>query len=335
MLLVNVAGAIHLANPATRAVFGHEPHDLQGLDLGVLVAPISRPKLRKLRARYEEEGRRRPFRSDIELIALHADGHAFPILVGIGLVRTEHSTMVLVSIVDITRRKRSEQRLTLHTLEERNRDLEREIHTRKRAEADLRETQRRLEEANARLERLASEDALTGTANRREFDARFRLEFARAARHREPLALVLLDLDRFKAFNDSAGHLAGDACLRRVADALAGCLGRATDLLARYGGEEFVALLPDTPREAGARLGTRMRKAVRALAIPHRGAPDGVVTISVGVASLVPEAGSDPTALLEAADRALYTAKARGRDRVCVATPGNAREITGDAAEAD
>ena len=356
MLMVSATGVVQLANPATRTVFGRDEHDLHGLDLGVLVAPESRPKLRKLRARYEEEGRRRPFRSDIELTGVHAEGHTFPIAVGLGLVRTEHSTLVLVSIVDITRRKRSEDRIrTMNqalreevdrrtgALADRNLALEQEVSSRQRAESALRETQRRLQEANARLERLAHEDALTGVANRRGFDSRLQLEFARAARRREPLTLVLLDLDRFKEFNDAAGHLAGDECLRRVTDVLKVCLGRATDLLARYGGEEFVALLPDTPLEAGARLATRMRKAVSGLGIPHPGPAGGVVTVSVGVASIVPAARSHPNTLLDAADRALYTAKDRGRNRVCVATStraggiaraGDVRDDTPDASRA-
>lgn len=342
MLMVSATGTVLLANPAVRTVFGRDERDLQGLDVGVLVAPASRPKLRKLRARYEEEGRRRPFRSDVELTGIHADGHPFPIAVGLGLVRTEHSALVLVSIVDITRRKRSEDRIRTmnqalreevdrrtRALSDRNLELEREVRSRQEAESALRETQRRLQEANARLERLANEDALTGIANRREFDNRLQLEFARAARRREPLTLILLDLDRFKEFNDAAGHLAGDACLRRVADVLKLCLGRATDLLARYGGEEFVALLPDTPIEAGARLATRMRKAVGGLGIPHPGPAGGSVTVSAGVASIVPTARSHPHALLDAADRALYTAKDRGRDRVCVATSTRAGDIAG------
>jgi len=132
------------------------------------------------------------------------------------------------------------------------------------------------------------------------------------------LALVMFDVDHFKAYNDTYGHQQGDACLRNVALAVAGATLRAGDLVARYGGEEFVLVLPGTTLEGAAIVAERVRAAVENLALPHRGG-DGVVTASVGVACCVPGEGASSEALLAAADSALYRAKRAGRNRVAVA----------------
>jgi diguanylate cyclase (GGDEF)-like protein len=180
---------------------------------------------------------------------------------------------------------------------------------RKRLSEELRET-------NLRLNLLASRDALTGIANRRTLDDRIADEWKRAARLQSWLALLMVDIDHFKQFNDQQGHPAGDGCLRAVAQAL-GRQGRdAQDLVARFGGEEFALLLPHTDLAGAMRLGERVRAAVHDLGIDHGGSPLGHVTISVGCAALRPSEESDPAALLRAADAALYRAKRGGRNRV-------------------
>src|SRR5690606_5387900 len=166
-----------------------------------------------------------------------------------------------------------------------------------------------------RLDALARVDALTGLANRRQFDDTLRAEWARARRQGGDIALLLLDIDHFKSLNDRLGHPAGDAALREVAQALVRCTQRAGDTVARYGGEEFAAVLPATSAADALRLAERMRLAVRALALASP-APGGVVTISVGVAAVAPGADDEPAGLLQAADAALYEAKRLGRDRV-------------------
>jgi diguanylate cyclase (GGDEF)-like protein len=196
---------------------------------------------------------------------------------------------------------------------------------------------------NAELHVLSDRDALTGIANRRSFDERLTLEWRRAARQRQPLGLLMIDIDHFKRYNDYYGHLQGDDCLRRVAQALAMTATRAGDLVSRYGGEEFAVLLPGSSLESAAALGAKVCAAIRALGIPHAdsdAAPQ--VTVSIGAASGVPSRrpsgpGSQTTepsaadgssglpsveALLARADRALYAAKAAGRDRVCMDEPG-------------
>ncbi|HLM66138.1 MAG TPA: diguanylate cyclase [Longimicrobium sp.] len=175
----------------------------------------------------------------------------------------------------------------------------------------------RLRRANRRLSRLSARDGLTGVANRRRLDRALVMEWRRAGRTETPLSLLMADIDFFKDYNDLHGHQGGDEVLRRVAEALAGCLHRAGDLVARYGGEEFAILLPATDAEHSVIAGEKLRAAVEALRIPHGGSPVGPwVTLSLGAATARPRAGLRPRTLLERADRALYQAKREGRNRV-------------------
>lgn len=189
-----------------------------------------------------------------------------------------------------------------------------------RAREELVETQGRLVAANRVLARAAYFDPLTGAPGRRYFDMLFEREWKRAMRHAEPLAVITVDVDHFKPYNDLYGHPAGDECLRKVAQALLSGARRGTDLVARVGGEEFAALLPATrPTEALALAG-RLRKRVASLEIPHGGSPVAPhVTVSLGVAATVPRRGDDAKQLLRWADAALYRAKEAGRDRAVLA----------------
>jgi diguanylate cyclase (GGDEF)-like protein len=190
-----------------------------------------------------------------------------------------------------------------------------------------------LAEANARLEELSLSDSLTGIANRRQFDRRLEEEWRRCRRFGLPLAEILLDVDFFKAYNDAFGHPAGDECLRRVADALADRLRRAGDLVARYGGEEFVALLPGLSLADAFAVAEQLRSRVEALRIPHPAGPHAVVTVSAGVASVVPGAGPS-SRLTSAADAALYEAKRRGRNRSVAAGGTESRGAASDRPDA-
>jgi diguanylate cyclase (GGDEF)-like protein len=179
---------------------------------------------------------------------------------------------------------------------------------------------RALSVANAALERQTRLDGLTGVANRRHFDETLDVEWRRAVRSGEPLSLVLVDIDCFKAYNDVCGHLQGDDCLRRVAAVLQGSLQRAGDLVARYGGEEFALVLPHLTEEAAATVAETLRSRVEDLAVPHRRSSVApIVTISAGVATVVPRQGLGSAELIASADRALYLAKHGGRNRVCTA----------------
>ena len=170
----------------------------------------------------------------------------------------------------------------------------------------------------AKLVRLALTDELTGLANRRSLTAGLRREWRRAVRENAPLALILLDIDHFKQFNDLHGHVAGDDCLRRVAACLTRHARRAGDMAARYGGEEFVMLLPGLDLVEARELAEAIRIDILGLDLPHPGSPRGRLTVSLGVTVRLErdEAGED---LLTRADGALYVAKAAGRNQVYVA----------------
>lgn len=186
-----------------------------------------------------------------------------------------------------------------------------------RREQQLVELNAQLDEALARLEQVSETDALTGIANRRHFDRRLAEEWSRLDRYGMPFALLLVDVDHFKRYNDRHGHQEGDRCLREVARVLLACARRPTDLVARYGGEEFAVLLPHTTREAAAKQALRLLAAVDEARLPHADSPVAtVVTLSIGGALAEPGRYEGTEALVQAADQALYRAKAAGRHRL-------------------
>jgi diguanylate cyclase (GGDEF)-like protein len=172
-------------------------------------------------------------------------------------------------------------------------------------------------------------------ANRRSFEASLAKEWRRAMRAGDPLSLLLIDVDNFKAFNDLYGHQAGDECLRFVTRTIGGAIRRAHDLVARYGGEEFVVMLPATTREGAERTAEAIRATIARRTMPHAATTSGAVAVSVGVATVRPAADSDPAELIEAADGALYAAKRQGRNRVAIAGEREAEPVFPHAAAAD
>ncbi|WP_020466446.1 diguanylate cyclase domain-containing protein [Singulisphaera acidiphila] len=170
--------------------------------------------------------------------------------------------------------------------------------------------------ANRRLEALSTTDSLTGLANRRRFDEVLAAEWQRAERPGTSLGAAMVDIDHFKLYNDRYGHRAGDACLRRVAEALEGSVRHGTDLVARYGGEEFALILPDADSVTTREVAARACAAVAALRIPNEGAARGIVTVSIGIAAATPSPRATAEQLIEAADVALYQAKHNGRNQV-------------------
>ncbi|WP_138505930.1 diguanylate cyclase domain-containing protein [Nostoc sp. PA-18-2419] len=174
-----------------------------------------------------------------------------------------------------------------------------------------------LQDANEELQRLATLDGLTQIANRRRFNEYLESEWHRLKREKMPLSLILFDVDFFKPYNDTYGHLAGDDCLQKIANALLSTVKRPADLVARYGGEEFSIILPNTETKGAIHLAQAILQAVRDLAIPHaQSSVSDRVTISLGVVSTVPNCEISPQDLINAADKALYTAKQQGRDQV-------------------
>lgn len=250
--------------------------------------------------------------------------------------------------------------LVLHArLARRTRELERELEQRHRAEAELEGIRDGLEQrvrertqalevrneelsrlrlaletANQRLKRLVAVDGLTGIANRRHFDRVLDRELRRARREQLPLSLIFLDLDDFKRFNDTYGHAHGDEVLRRVALTLDETFRRGGDLVARYGGEEFAVVLPGVDSRRAGLYAERLRRRIWRLAIPNISSiVSDRLTISAGVATVVPSlpGGPDaaPDALLRAADQALYRAKCLGRNRIAMAAHPSANPPNG------
>jgi diguanylate cyclase (GGDEF)-like protein/PAS domain S-box-containing protein len=193
--------------------------------------------------------------------------------------------------------------------------------------SERKQVEDRLAEANRHLQMLASTDSLTGIANRRRFDLFLTEEWRRSMRTRCPIALLLIDIDWFKALNDFYGHQVGDECLRRVAGAVAQMARRPGDLAARYGGEEFALVLGETDVASAKVIADLLAERIAALQVAHGGSTHGVVTVSIGLSSVIPSYHQTEAALLEAADRALYEAKGSGRNRVCIQSPRPPVEI--------
>lgn len=184
-------------------------------------------------------------------------------------------------------------------------------------EEAFKRTETALQKANEKLQQLATMDGLTQIANRRRFDDRLKQEWRRLGRESAALSLILCDIDHFKLYNDTYGHQAGDDCLRTVARTMADTARRPADLVARYGGEEFAVILPNTDGEGAVRVALEIREAVRGRELAHSSSPVGPsVTLSLGVATMIPNPQIPPENLVEAADQALYEAKEQGRDRV-------------------
>jgi len=177
--------------------------------------------------------------------------------------------------------------------------------------------------AQLALEQLATRDGLTGLANRRCFDETLHAEWARALRQRQPLSLLMVDVDNFKAYNDANGHLGGDECLKRIATAVSSEM-RANDLVARYGGEEFAVILPNQSLKGAAVVAERIRSRVELLQVPNRMAPGEHVTVSIGAATALASPENSASDLVAIADAALYRAKHMGRNRISLPVPEQA-----------
>lgn len=190
-----------------------------------------------------------------------------------------------------------------------------DIRRRFKVEGELRLTQQQLLSSNQQLELLAMKDALTGLANRRCFDESLAMEVRRAQRDRTPLALLMIDIDYFKLFNDSMGHVLGDACLQRVGKLIEECVRRPSDLVARYGGEELGVIMPNTDTAGAAAVAQHILDRLKQADIPHKASPLGRISVSIGIASAASSELDQLPGLVDVADQALYQAKSFGRNQ--------------------
>jgi len=181
----------------------------------------------------------------------------------------------------------------------------------------LRQSQQQLLESNMELRRLTNSDGLTGLGNRRYFDEYLNAEWMRARRDGREISMLMIDVDHFKAYNDTYGHIAGDEALKRVANTIFASCDRSTDLAARFGGEEFALVLPGTPAGSARLAAEKLRRAVEAMQIPQKDTGSGPwLTVSIGTATAIPVEAQPCTDLIQVADRGLYQAKRLGRNRV-------------------
>jgi two-component system, chemotaxis family, response regulator WspR len=186
----------------------------------------------------------------------------------------------------------------------------------------LRESQRQLVEINLELQRLTNVDGLTGLSNRRSVDEYLEMQWKLAVREQSQFSILMIDVDNFKRYNDTYGHLAGDDVLKKIAAAIRATFRRPTDIAARFGGEEFIVLLSVTEAKSAHTLGDTLCKRVADLRIAHSESPPlKKVTVSIGGASTIPQRGDSALALIEIADKALYEAKRLGRNRIVMANP--------------
>ncbi|MBV8500511.1 MAG: diguanylate cyclase [Paucibacter sp.] len=284
ILTVDSHGLIRSANPATERMLGYGENELVDQEVAMLVDVPLRAVVKSLLQMVMEREERELLDQQREFPVLHKSGRELTVQLALAEVRTHGDRLFVAVLTDITERKRFE--------------LE-------------------LQHANEQLLRLSTTDALTELANRRLLMQRLEDEWRRALRSKEPMSLLLMDVDHFKLYNDHYGHPAGDECLRQVARLLLASAARPSDLAARYGGEEFVLLLPQTDREGALAVAQRVMQSVREADIRHENSPIADhVTLSMGLISVQADSGSSPAQWLAQADLALYQAKAQGRNRI-------------------
>lgn len=297
LCVVDLQGKIIGVTPSLCTMYGYTEAELVGQDVAMLIGGqhwgqhdghlrehAAHPMKKLVNRSMQGEGLRR-------------DGSRFPIEVSVTETSTGGSPLYVSLIRDVT-----ERQAMIATLEQ--------------TLADLRQQKEKVQVANEELAFLSTHDPLTGLPNRRYFDDFSGRMWRQAQRRHEWLAILLIDIDQFKQYNDHYGHLAGDACLVRVAEALAQQINRAGDLAARYGGEEFIVFLGNTEIEGAQHIAEAVRHRVQELAIPHPTSSHRVVTISIGVAACSPVKGSRIEQLISRADTAMYAAKLAGRNRV-------------------
>lgn len=292
--ITDLQGRIQVISPAAKKMFGYEPEfdRFVGSQLLDYIVPEEREKARaNLVHLYKGD-----YLGPSEYHAIRQDQSIFDIEVNSGLIygaNGQPARMVFI-VRNITERKQAEQH--------------------------IQNLLQQLEREKKIAQRNANTDSLTELANRRYFDEMFSAEFHRLKRSGLPMSLIMLDVDRFKKFNDRYGHLAGDDCLKQIGSVLKMLVGRSTDLAARFGGEEFMVVLTETDQQGAAILAERIRQAIEALAIPHAESDIAQwVTVSLGVTTMHTTSLASPDQMVRLADQALYCAKEAGRNQVSIA----------------
>ncbi|MCG6970240.1 MAG: diguanylate cyclase [Gammaproteobacteria bacterium] len=304
IITTDAAGKILSVNTSAEKMFGYAASEIIGANVNKLMPAQYRRAHKQIMNKQESTAENRIIGVSREVYGRRKDGSEFPVEISLGKANIAEQVIFTGIIRDITERRRNEEELKRY-----REDLEHQVAQRTQA----------LARANRKLEQLAREDALTGIANRRVFDEVLTQEIRRAKRNKKPLSLIICDIDYFKNYNDTYGHLAGDRCLQKVAKTIESGFQRAGELVARYGGEEFAIILPLLDKEAAAERAENIRLAIWDLNIIHESSKiDQRVSVSLGVATTHSDAVLNLAELIHAADNALYAAKHNGRN--CVAS---------------
>jgi diguanylate cyclase (GGDEF)-like protein/PAS domain S-box-containing protein len=292
IITIDQRGIVQSVNPSTEQIFGYEPDEILGQNVKMLMPEPHRSAHDQYLRNYQDTGTAKIIGTGREVEGRRKDGYIFPLELSVTEVNTDGEVLYIGVLRDITERKQND--------------------------AALLRARRELQRANDKLLEQSRTDALTGIANRRHFDETLSLEIRRAAHAADaPLSLIMCDIDHFKHYNDSYGHVAGDECLQQVALVLKSVFGRAGDLVARYGGEEFAVIMPGTSVENSGKVAERLRQAVWDRAIPHESSQVAArLTLSIGIATLISGGVIAAQEFTTRADEALYAAKENGRNRV-------------------
>ncbi|MFC4158106.1 diguanylate cyclase domain-containing protein [Chitinimonas lacunae] len=308
IVTVDEDGLVQMLNPAVRDIFGYSLHKVMSRELGMLLAPGSPGGGSFPRLLEQCGGCADKPGLQLEVQGLRSNGERFPLALSISEIRLGNRHLFTAVMRDISAHKAVEAKL-VENIEE----LE-------FVQAALNRANEELISANREFNRMAHQDGLTGVANRRQFDRLLHEAWQHAVQRQRPLALLLVDVDHFKRYNDAYGHQIGDECLVRVARVLVAALDRPEDVVARYGGEEFALLLADADRTVAIAVAARIRRLLAEEAIPHQDSPTAAcITISLGIAIHLPGEEGTPEHLVASADQALYAAKANGRDQARIA----------------
>lgn len=304
IVTIDENGSIASYNSAAERIFGHTAKDAIGQNINFLIPEHYHQQHDQHMKNHTNKESSRIFGMNREVTGLRKDGSTFPMDLAVSHTVIGKSRIFTGIVRDITQRKQTEKELEQY---------------REHLEDQVKQRTQALEKANIKLVELARKDSLTGISNRRVLDNVLTQEIRRASRDATPIAFLLCDIDYFKNYNDTYGHLAGDSSLVKVAKAINNSFQRAGDLVARYGGEEFAVILPNTNTAKAKQLAEALLKTVWNLNLPHKTSHiTDRVTISIGVVSVTPNNGYNNDMLIKAADDALYKAKELGRNRVFV-----------------
>ncbi len=303
IITTDAKGIILTANHAIERDFGYPVDELVGNSINAIMADEMGDKHDQYMQQYFNAKTPTLVGRMLDVMGKRKDGRLVPMEITVSEAQIG-GNVFFTGIIRNTTDRKEHDRIMHHIM----RELA-------RAKLDLEQANSLLLDKNSELTELSEHDELTGLPNRRFMTNTFEREWSRLQRNQRPIAIILLDIDFFKRFNDSHGHQAGDACLKQIAMALKKAISRSADVIARYGGEEFIVVLPETDLNGAYHLAEKMRQAIQALQIHHSGSETAEhVTISGGVACMVPNAYNSREQLIQHADEALYSAKHDGRN---------------------